>query len=123
MRVVTSLLLLLVLGVKLVSADAGEEDVNRGELSQCIDYLVYGHQGPPEVLKASCNSEILEQCCAQLEQFKQEWRCDAINQMLQQEEKHIQSHKLEGVVRRARNLPAMCNMEPHRCDFQPYYLL
>lgn len=123
-NVVASLLLLLLtvaMQMNLVKADEDLEYRINGQLSQCMDYLVYGHQGRPELFQARYNSEILKQCCKQLEEVKQECRCDAINQMLLEDEKRVESHKLEGVIRRARNLPAMCNMKPHRCDFHVYF--
>ncbi|KAK3024301.1 hypothetical protein RJ639_043163 [Escallonia herrerae] len=62
----------------------------------------------------------LRECCQQLRNIDEECRCEAIRQMVRQQQMGggSQQEQMQGMAQKAQYLPRRCNMEPQQCQIR-----
>ncbi|KAL3503445.1 hypothetical protein ACH5RR_037894 [Cinchona calisaya] len=99
------------------------------QMRQCKNYLMsqMGQGGPfnrvaiKMMVDGDNNQMGLQQCCMELRNVDDECRCEVIKQMVMQQMQEGQmeqgQQQMQKMMQMARNLPAMCNMQPYQCQF------
>ncbi|KAK4393771.1 2S albumin [Sesamum angolense] len=96
------------------------QQIERQRLSSCREYLIDssrsvrmegGNQG------RSWREEF-PRCCEALEQIEEQCRCQAVQQVVQQEgeREELQGREVREMLETAQSLPSLCRISPHYCQ-------
>ncbi|KAK3021276.1 hypothetical protein RJ639_047267 [Escallonia herrerae] len=99
-----------------------QEQIQRQQLRSCQRYLMQGRPYDELGMRMVVNpqQQSLRQCCQQLENVDEQCRCEAIRQVVRQQQqgKEMQGERMQEMVRKAQYLPQQCNMEPQQCQIR-----
>ncbi|KAI4388174.1 hypothetical protein MLD38_000529 [Melastoma candidum] len=95
------------------------EQIQRQDLEHCEQYLASRRDrrsGSGEEYDEG--RHMMRSCCHQLKQVDQQCRCPEIRQIVREQQQEYAGHKMEEIVRAARELPSACEMSPGRCEIR-----
>ncbi|CAA0839453.1 Unknown protein [Striga hermonthica] len=109
----TLLLLLAVVSAVKVLGSCGEE-IKSQRLSSCREYLRDSSR-----LDVSENGwrEEFPRCCEELEQINEQCRCQALSQLVAQQQM-AQGREKQEMLRTAQSLTSLCRIPPQSCEIQ-----
>lgn len=103
------------------------EKIQSQDLSHCRRYIT--QIGPRLLMLPSGggggeNSAALRPCCRQIRQIDDECQCEALKQIIweQQQEGQIQGQEVQQMVQRAQRIPTECNLSVRQCPWRSVWL-
>ncbi|KAL2523670.1 2S seed storage protein 5 [Abeliophyllum distichum] len=108
--------------------DCRQQFQQQQQLYHCKMYLSQGSQSEQISLRSIRNprqqEEHLDDCCQQLRNMSERCRCQAIKQVVQQQEQQggkYQTREMEEILQKAENLPSKCDVEPKQCQIRAVF--
>ncbi|XP_058072669.1 2S seed storage albumin protein-like [Magnolia sinica] len=99
-----------------------QQEVQRKPLDSCRTYLQYGQGGRLLMVGTARNQgQVPQECCQQMRNVREECRCEALRQMVREQQQQpgqgeFQGEEQEEIQQRAENIPDQCKLRPQSCQ-------
>ncbi|XP_011099732.1 2S albumin [Sesamum indicum] len=96
------------------------QQIERQRLSSCREYLIDSSR--PVMMEGGNQGrswrEEFPRCCEELERIDEQCRCQAVQQVVQQERQggELQGRELQEMLQTAQSLPSLCRISPRYCQ-------